>query len=57
MSDLLAQAMGLDFRVGAISQAPGNVAAALKAPVAEAMANDASSQGVAVHRAIGLAEP
>lgn len=36
--DLLAQTMGLDFSVGAISQAHGKVAAALKAPVAEAMA-------------------
>jgi transposase len=34
--DLLAQMMGLDFSVGAISQAQGLVAAALKAPVAEA---------------------
>jgi len=34
--DLLAQMMGLDFSVGAISQAHGKVAAALKAPVAEA---------------------
>jgi transposase len=37
--DLLAQMMGLDFSVGAISQAHGKVAAALKAPVAEAMAS------------------
>lgn len=36
--DLLAQMMGLDFSVGAISQAHGKVAAALKAPVAEAAA-------------------
>jgi len=36
--DLLAQTMGLDFSVGTISQAHGKVAAALKAPVAEAMA-------------------
>lgn len=37
--DLLAQMMGLDFSVGAISQAHGKVAAALKAPVAQAMAS------------------
>ena len=36
--DLLAQMMGLSFSVGAISQAHGKVAAALKAPVAEAAA-------------------
>ena len=36
--DLLAQLMGVDFSVGAISQAHGKVAAALKAPVAEAAA-------------------
>ena len=36
--DLLAQLMGVDFSVGAISQAHGKVAAALKAPVAAAMA-------------------
>jgi transposase len=36
--DLLAQMMGLDFSVGAISQAHGKVAAALQAPVAEAAA-------------------
>ena len=36
--DLLAQTMGVDFSVGAISQAHGKVAAALKAPVAEAVA-------------------
>jgi transposase len=35
--DLLAQMMGLDFSVGAISQAHGKVAAALQAPVAEAV--------------------
>jgi transposase len=35
--DLLARMMGLDFSVGAISQAHGKVAAALQAPVAEAM--------------------
>jgi transposase len=37
--DLLAQMMGLDFSIGAISQAHGKVAAALRAPVAEAMAS------------------
>jgi transposase len=37
--DLLAQTLGLDFSVGAISQAHGKVAAALKAPVAEAAAS------------------
>ena len=37
--DLLAQMVGLDFSVGAISQAHGKVAAALKAPVAEAAAS------------------
>jgi transposase len=37
--DLLAQLMGVDFSVGAISQAHGKVAAALKAPVAEAAAS------------------
>ena len=36
--DLLAQLMGVDFSVGAISQAHGKVAQALKAPVAEAAA-------------------
>ena len=36
--DLLAHMMGLDFSVGAISQVHGKVAAALKAPVAEAAA-------------------
>ncbi|MEO8123954.1 MAG: IS66 family transposase [Burkholderiales bacterium] len=36
--DLLAQMLGVDFSVGAISQAHGKVAAALKAPVAEAAA-------------------
>lgn len=35
--DLLAQMMGLDFSVGAISQAHGKVAQALKAPVHEAI--------------------
>ena len=35
--DLLAQMMGLDFSVGAISQAHGKVARALEAPVAEAV--------------------
>ena len=35
--DLLAQLMGVDFSVGAISAAHGKVAAALKAPVAQAM--------------------
>ncbi|BDI07335.1 IS66 family transposase [Sphaerotilus microaerophilus] len=37
--DLLAQLLGLDFSVGAISQAHGKVAAALKAPVAVAVAS------------------
>ena len=37
--DLLAQTLGLDFSVGAISQAHGKVAAALKEPVAEAAAS------------------
>jgi transposase len=37
--DLLAQMVGLDFSIGAISQAHGKVAAALRAPVAEAMAS------------------
>lgn len=37
--DLLAHTLGLDFSVGAISQAHGKVAAALKAPVAEAAAS------------------
>jgi hypothetical protein len=37
--DLLAQTLGLDFSVGAVSQAHGKVAAALKAPVAEAAAS------------------
>ena len=36
--DLLAQLMGVDFSVGAISQAHGKVAAALKEPVAQAKA-------------------
>lgn len=36
--DLLAQLLGLDFSVGTISQAQGQVAAALKAPVDEAAA-------------------
>lgn len=36
--DLLAQLLGVDFSVGAISQAHGKVALALKAPVAEAAA-------------------
>ena len=35
--DLLAQVVGLDFSVGAVSQAHGKVAAALAAPVAEAV--------------------
>ena len=42
--DLLAQTLGLDFSVGAISQAHGKVAAALKAPVAEAAASLADAQ-------------
>lgn len=37
--DLLAQMLGLDFSVGAISQAHGKVAAALAAPVAAAAAS------------------
>ena len=37
--DLLAQLMGVDFSVGAISQAHGKVAQALKAPLAEAAAS------------------
>jgi len=37
--DLLARMMGVDFSVGAISQAHGKVAAALNAPVAEAAAS------------------
>jgi transposase len=41
--DLLAQTLGLDFSVGAISQAHGKVAAALKAPVAEAAASLANA--------------
>ena len=45
--DLLAQLMGVDFSVGAISQAHGKVAAALKAPVAEAKAT--LSQAPVVH--------
>lgn len=36
--DLLAQVLGVDFSVGAISQAHGKVAAALKQPLAEATA-------------------
>ena len=36
--DLLARMMGVDFSVGAISQAHGKVAQALKAPVAQAVA-------------------
>jgi transposase len=41
--DLLAQMMGLSFSVGAISQAHGKVAAALKAPLAEASGTLASA--------------
>ena len=37
--DLLAQLLGVDFSVGAISQAHGKVAEALKAPLAEAAAS------------------
>lgn len=37
--DLLAQMLGLDFSVGAISQAHGKVAAALQAPVRQARAS------------------
>ena len=37
--NLLDQLMGLSFSVGAISQAHGKVAVALKAPVAEAAAS------------------
>ena len=37
--DLLAQLMGVDFSLGAISQAHGKVAQALKAPLAEAAAS------------------
>lgn len=37
--DLLAQMLGVDFSVGAISQAHGKVAAALQAPVREARAS------------------
>ncbi len=39
MRDLLDQLMGLSFSVGAISQAHGKVAGALKAPVAQAAAS------------------
>ena len=42
--DLLAQMVGLDFSVGAISQAHGKVAAALKAPVAAAVATLADAR-------------
>lgn len=41
--DLLARMMGVDFSVGAISQAHGKVAAALKAPAAEAAASLATA--------------
>jgi transposase len=41
--DLLAQLMGVDFSVGAISQAHGLVASALKAPLAEAAATLAAA--------------
>jgi len=41
--DLLAQMLGVDFSVGAISQAHGKVAAALKAPVAKAAASMAQA--------------
>ncbi len=37
--DLLAQVLGVDFSVGAISQVHGKVAAALKGPVAQAVAS------------------
>lgn len=37
--DLLAQTLGLDFSIGAISQAHGKVAEALKAPLTEATAS------------------
>lgn len=45
--DLLAQMMGVDFSVGAISQAHGKVAAALKPPVHAAM--DTLAQAPVVH--------
>jgi transposase len=44
--NLLAQLLGLDFSVGAISQAHGKVAAALKAPVAQAAATLATAPAV-----------
>ena len=46
--DLLAQLMGVDFSVGAISQAHGKVAQALKAPLAEAAATLCNAR--VVHR-------
>ena len=45
--DLLAQVLGLDFSVGAVSQAHGKVALALAAPVLEAA--KALSQAAVVH--------
>lgn len=42
--DLLAQTLGLDFSIGAISQAHGKVAAALKAPVTAAAATLVDAQ-------------
>jgi transposase len=44
--NLLDQLMGLSFSVGAISQAHGKVAAALKAPVAEAAASLCTAQAL-----------
>lgn len=41
--DMLARMMGVDFSVGAISQAQGKLALALKAPVAQAAATLSSA--------------
>jgi hypothetical protein len=44
--DLLDPSLGLSFSVGAISQAHGKVAQALKAPVAEAVASLGSADAL-----------